>query len=293
MRKVYDVRYGVQKIRTKADNFGTMAVMSVAGLAAAIALPLAAHAAPTTVVVTPSNTQGWSTADTNSGGSVTYSNDTTAPGNPSNGALELKTDSNNTSRAQYMHATNTALSDVTELSYSTKQVSGPAVADPSYQLPVCLGGVVNGSCVGFTTLVYEPYWNGAVTLGAWQSWNVMNGQLWSSKTTSDPSNAACSVNAGAGGPPFYSIAQLQSECPNAVVTGFGVNIGTFNPNYNVETDLVDFNGTTYNFEPFLVATDKDACKNGGWQNLSDASGNSFKNQGACVSYVASDGRSAH
>lgn len=293
MRKIYNVRYGVHKIRTKADNIGAFVAITITSLATAIALPLATHAASSTVIVTPANTQGWSTADTNSGGSVTYSNDTTAPGNPSNGALELKTDSNTASRAQYMHATSTALSDVTELSYATKQVAGPAVADPSYQLPVCLGGVVSGNCVGFTTLVYEPYWNGTVVPGTWQSWNVMNGQLWSSRTANDPSNLACATVAGAGGPPFYSIAQLQAECPNAVVGGFGVNIGTYNLNYDVEADLVDFNGTTYNFEPYQVAADKDACKNDGWKSLSAADGSSFKNQGACVSYVASGGKSQH
>ncbi len=287
VRSVYSVYSGVRKIRTKADRFGTVAVASVAGLAVATVLPLAAHAAPSTVVVTPANTQGWSTADTTAGGSVTYSNDTTTPGTPNNGALELKTDSDTASRAQYMHTTTTALADVTELSYSAKQVSGPAVADPSYQLPVCLGGVAGGNCVGFTTLVYEPYWNGTVTPGAWQSWDVMSGQLWSSRTVSDPNNAACSVNAGAGGSPFYSITQLQAECPDAVVTGFGVNVGTYNTNYDVEADLVDFNGVTYNFEPYQAATDKDACKDGGWQSLSAADGSSFKNQGACVSYVAS------
>jgi hypothetical protein len=32
------------------------------------------------------------------------------------------------------------------------------------------------------------------------------------------------------------------------------------------------------------------CKNGGWKNFTDANGNSFKNQGDCVSYVASKGK---
>lgn len=37
-------------------------------------------------------------------------------------------------------------------------------------------------------------------------------------------------------------------------------------------------------------TSKDECKNGGWMNLTDDEGNSFKNQGDCVSYVASGGK---
>lgn len=37
-------------------------------------------------------------------------------------------------------------------------------------------------------------------------------------------------------------------------------------------------------------TTKDDCKNNGWMNLVDANGNTFKNQGDCVSYVATKGR---
>jgi hypothetical protein len=35
---------------------------------------------------------------------------------------------------------------------------------------------------------------------------------------------------------------------------------------------------------------KDQCKNGGWSNYTDANGTPFKNQGDCVSYVATGGR---
>jgi hypothetical protein len=40
----------------------------------------------------------------------------------------------------------------------------------------------------------------------------------------------------------------------------------------------------------FVATDKSQCKDGGWQTLTDANGTPFKNQGDCVSYVATGGR---
>jgi hypothetical protein len=36
---------------------------------------------------------------------------------------------------------------------------------------------------------------------------------------------------------------------------------------------------------FTVATDKDACKKGGWMNLSRPDGSSFKNQGDCIKFV--------
>ena len=39
-----------------------------------------------------------------------------------------------------------------------------------------------------------------------------------------------------------------------------------------------------------VPASKDECKKGGWQELTDDQGNSFKNQGDCVSYVATGGK---
>ena len=135
---------------------------------------------------------------------------------------------------------------------------------------------------GFTTFVYEPYENGVVTPGAWQQWDVDAGQFWSSRTFTDGS---CSVTAGAGGAPFYTLSQIKTMCPNAVAIGFGVNVGTFNPGYDVETDLVGFNGTVYDFEPYAVASSKDECKNGGWSDVKRADGSSFKNQGDCIQYV--------
>jgi hypothetical protein len=244
------------------------------------------HIASQIVVTPPVNSQDWNTVDTTSGGTVNFVNDTSAPGAPHTGSLRLTTDNTTEAKAQYMHAANTPLSDVIELSYWTKQNSASFTGgDASYQLPTLLNGAT-----GFTTLVYEPYQGGqgAVVNGEWQQWNIeTTGLFWSSRTV------VCSngtVTGGAGGPAIYTLTQIKSMCPEAVVIGFGVNIGSNNPSYDVETDLVNFNGTTYNFEPFIVVTDKDACKKNGWMNQKDTSGNSFKNQGDCVSFVATNGK---
>jgi hypothetical protein len=242
-----------------------------------------------TIVVTPTNQQGWSTSDTRPGGAVNFVVDSTAPAG--NGALQLTTDATTAAKAQYLHAASVPLSDVTELSYYTRQISASfPEGDPSYQLLVCLGGGSGASCVGFTTLVFEPYENpGLGTPGAaviptvWQQWNVANGQFWSSRTASG--GGSCNTIAGSGGAPFYTLAGLKAVCPNAVVEGFGVNIGTFNPSYNVYTDLFDFNGTTYDFEPYEVASNRDQCKNGGFLTLKRNDGSGFKNQGDCIQYV--------
>jgi len=259
-----------------------MKMRTILGLLGLVALLTIGATAQSTVVVTPTNQQGWSTADTRPGGNVNFVVDSTAPAGI--GALQLTTDLTTTAKAQYMHDTNVPLSNVSDLSYYTKQNSAlfPG-GDPSYQLPVCLGGTAGGVCIGFTTFVYEPYENGVVVPGAWQTWDVDSGQFWSSRTATG--GGSCAVIAGAGGAPFYSLAFLKAACPNAAVVGFGVNIGSNNPGYNVETDLFNFNGTTYDFEPYAVATNKDQCKNGGWQTFSRADGSPFKNQGDCVSYT--------
>ncbi len=242
--------------------------------------------AATTVVVTPTDPEGWSEADTRIGGDVNFVVDATSPF-PGE-ALQLATDSSNTAKAQYLHAATTTLAGVTSLSYYNKQVAGPVHAAASYQLIVDLDPA--SSTTGFTTLVYEPYQNGVVVPGVWQQWDVDAGQFWSSRSYTD--GGTCTVVAGAGGAPFYTLSGLQAACPTAVVLGFGVNVGTFNPGYDVYVDGVVFNDTTYDFEiegptpppvPDPKPETKDECKDGGWMTFVNPS---FKNQGQCVSSVA-------
>ena len=174
----------------------------------------------------------------------------------------------------------TPLTDVDTLGYWTyqHQASSP-VGAASFQLQVETG-------CGFTTLVYEPYWNGAVLNGEWQQWDVDEGLFWSSRTVTCGTST---IVAGAGGPPLYTLDTVVALFPNATVQGIGVNVGTFNPEYVVATDGVEFNDTIYDFETGTRPSSKDECKNGGWQTFDDPA---FKNQGECVSFVAAGGATA-
>lgn len=256
--------------------------ISTSMIATLFAIVFTVTANAQTIVVTPANPQGWSTADTRPGGTVAITGERPFAGN---GSLNLTTDSSTTAKAQYMHEANTALTDVDELAYSTYQDSASfAGGDASYQLVLCLGGLDgSGNCIGFTTFVYEPYQNGVVVPDTWQNWDVDAGQFWSSRSYSD--GMLCTVVAGGGGAPFYTLGGTQTACPNAVAVGFGVNIGSNNPSYDVFADLVNFNGTTYNFELFEVPSNSNQCKNGGWQTMSRTDGSSFKNQGDCIQFV--------
>ena len=244
------------------EDYMNVRKISYSSLAAgALLLATVAPAlAASTVVVTPTNQQGWSTADTRPGGAVNFVFDPTSPA--PTGALQLTTDLTTAAKAQYLHAASTPLAQVQELSYYTKQNSASfPQGDPSYQLPVMLNGAS-----GFTTLVFEPYQNvgnngnTAVVPGAWQKWDVAAGLFWSSRTVTCVNGVVLGTP---GGPATYTLAQLQSLCPSAQVVGFGVNIGSNNPGYDVQTDLVNFNGTTYDFEQYMTPKSKDDCKNDG------------------------------
>jgi len=50
-------------------------------------------------------------------------------------------------------------------------------------------------------------------------------------------------------------------------------------------ELAEGSVANVNFEPFIVATARDACKKDGWTTLLRADGSKFTNQGDCVSYV--------
>jgi hypothetical protein len=58
---------------------------------------------------------------------------------------------------------------------------------------------------------------------------------------------------------------------------------------SVDIDNTTVDETLFTYEIPTVTT-KDQCKNGGWQNFVDDEGNSFKNQGDCVSFVATQGK---
>ena len=207
------------------------------------------------VVVTPGNLHGWTTsgpeADNRPGGGINFISDALAPSGA--GALQLTTDATTAAKAQLMRAETVPLASVTQLSYYTRQTGAtPPSGDPSFQLAVFL----DGTAASFTNLVYEPYWNGAVLPGAWQSWDVYSGNFWSSRTVT---LGACSVTAAPGGPPAYTLATIKANCPSAVVVAYGLNVGTFNPNYTVEADLFNFNGTISDFEaPVVVDIDGQA-----------------------------------
>lgn len=99
-----------------------------------------------------------------------------------------------------------------------------------------------------------------------------NGNWWSSKTSGG-------LQAGFGGAPFYSIADVLALQPNAVVEGIQLGIGSYNPDWNVFADGMTFNDTTYDFDVIPNPETKNDCKKGGWMTYG------FDNQGQCIRFI--------
>jgi hypothetical protein len=176
----------------------------------------------------------------------------------------------------------TPIADVRSMGYSTFRVSGSEQQVAAINIQVDVNGAAAG---GFTTLVFEPVYNtaqGAVASGTWQTWDAYNGGnaiWWSSSPIPGAPNRDT----------FVTWNSIVAANPNAVILGYGVNQGSGNPALITAVDALHFDtpqvNVTYDFEPFRVASGKDACKDDGWKTVKRADGSGFKNQGDCVSYT--------
>lgn len=274
-----------------------MGAASIAGFGTATATT------QTTVVVTPADMGNhWFAADTRAPGTGTFE---VGPASPPAGigSFELNTPVGppaNPGQAKVQLFTDlyngVKLIDIDGIGYSTYR-SAAAPASPAVaalNIRVDVDG--NGSADAY--MVYEPYQDGGVVAdNVWQSWDAYRG-----------GNARWWINTGAAGcgqSTPCTWAAIVSAFPNATVReaancgpggvtapcpgSLGVNQGSYNAGTISNADAlyvsVGGNQTTYDFEPYRVATNKDQCKDGGWKNVKRADGSAFKNQGDCVSYT--------
>jgi hypothetical protein len=283
----YDIRTGARKIKTKTFMAISGASLASAGLVMAMAMPLAAKAA-TTTVVTPGNMQGWYFYDDQHDSTSTATGSmVTGPATPplGTGSAQLSVSGPTDGQALATNAyVGTKLTDVSNMDYWTYQPSGPQAIALQFDVKYRTADTAYGG-----RLVFEPYQqagqNGTVSSG-WQHWtNLTSGLWWASKTTPAGSDGVC----GQATPCSWST--ILSTFPDATISGrlllkagSGWNAATYN------TDALTINNATYDFEltePGVTLTNKDQCKNGGWQTSTTQT---FKNQGDCVSYFASNGR---
>jgi hypothetical protein len=186
----------------------------------------------------------------------------------------------------------TRLADVDDIAYSTFRQTGSLQQVTALNLQVDENGSAPG---GFTTLVFEPVYNtaqGAVVSGEWQDWDAINAgdaRWWSTRTIP----GVCASNC------FVAWEDILAANPDATILGgVGVNQGSGNPGLVANVDAFTFDEVTYDFERIkdldgdgiedtAPPTSKDQCKKDGWKSFNNPT---FKNQGDCVSYVATAGK---
>lgn len=251
------------------------------------------------VVVTTANPHGWVFVDDNgNGGSGSF---VAGPETPPLGVGSAQLGVNASNQGYLLGAAlygGTKLADVAELTYSTYVQTGNNLIAPSLQL-----NIDRDSTDAITSwqgrLVYEPYFAHTVVDGEWQTWNTQDnaadGNWWFSNGGLASASGCAQAN-----PCTWDevLAAFPNVNINANAPGVGFKAGSgwttaFVGNVDAFVFGTTSGKTTYNFEPYVAVTDKEACKNNGWKTAVNANGTSFKNQGACVSYVASNGKSQH
>ena len=265
-----------------------------------------ASAADTTVVVTPADLAGgdWFTSDTRAPGTGTFENGPATPP-AGTGSFELRTPADPAKVQLFTDLyAGTALSAIDGIGYSTyrdSESTGFVAGVAALNIRVDLDG--NGTADAY--MVYEPYQdqgNAAVQTGVWQDWDAYNGgsaKWWINTGAGGCGQATpCSWSTIVAAFPNATVREGTSCGPGGIVSpcpgSLGVNQGSFNTGIvsNADALYVSVGGskTTYDFEltppPPPVPTTKEQCKNGGWQNY----GTTFKNQGDCVSFVATGGK---
>lgn len=100
----------------------------------------------------------------------------------------------------------------------------------------------------------------------------------------DSGNTWFAIGAGpyvVNGPGELLLATNDTPPQNGSDCGFSGPQGCYSDNSGSVAATITFNN---------VPTSSDQCKKNGWQSKNDANGTKFKNQGDCVSYVATGGR---
>jgi hypothetical protein len=260
-------------------------VAVIAALSAGVA---AADAATTTVKVTQNDIgSSWFETDMRPPGYYQFvEGPATAP--LGRGSLELVTPDGsskvNLSNFDYQGTLLSAVDDMSYYTYRSSSSTGSAVQAPSLQVAID----PNGDGTGFDTLVFEPVYNtgqGALTDDAWQHWDAFDGgqaTWWSTRAIGGTCASTC----------YRSWSDIVADNPGATVLSVTINQGSGNPGIDANTDAIEFGtadqSTVWDFEPLTgPPASKDECKQGGWQKFDNPS---FKNQGDCVSYVATGGR---
>lgn len=192
----------------------------------------------------------------------------------------------------------TPLSDITALTYATYTPSGqPGITVQHVSLQFTVDYDLLDGFEGFQgRLTYEPYHCNAVPSDTWSTWDTLEdgngGGCWWGTGTPRVGGTAVAQQCPQSNPCTW--AEVQTAYPNAgfhptnAAQGIILKVGSaWTGTFYTDALVVGINGstTTYDFEPYRVATTRDDCKDSGWQEVRRADGSAFRNQGQCIQYV--------
>lgn len=244
------------------------------------------------------------------------------------GSLTLETvDTNAKQQHLSLKQAGTKLSAVDAMGYATYRYAA-STATPVQVAAINMEIDENGPAEGgYTTLVYEPVYNNGsqpIVEDAWTPWDAYRGGQaiwwstkaipgvcaftcyvsWSTIVASNPNAVVLSygINQGGGNAGLKSgVDALRFGAGGSTTTydfelvadrdGDGVADGTDNcidvP--NADQGDVDGDGVGTACDDTELPTSKEQCKNGGFRAFKDG-GTAFRNQGDCVSFVATGGK---
>lgn len=200
-------------------------------------------------LVTPVDSHGWMGIDDNGhGGSQSYE---VGPGSAplGYGSAELSVSATDQGDLLFKSAYGgTKLADVSALSYATYVQTGNGTIAPSVQINVTSDVTAASTWQG--RLVYEPYMNGAVVDGTWQTWDAKAGKWWLSKPD------LFGNNCGQAAP--CTMSELIALYPNigvntGLLQGVGFKAGSGWTSFVGNVDAFAFNTDVYNFDPYVPA----------------------------------------
>lgn len=214
--------------------------------------------AASTVLVTPTDPNGWFFYQETPTGSGTF---VYGPSSPplGGGSAQLTVDGAGGELFGTFAFVGTRLDAITSLAYSTYRSSGSAALAPSLQFDIEIDATTTA---WHGRLVYEPYYSHTISTGVWQTWNPQDnaspGNWW---FTGAPGNAVCSISTPctwAGVLAAFPNASIRSAGPNTGTTLFKAG-GGWSGGFvgSVDAFSIGVNNvvTTYDFElPFTVPT---------------------------------------
>ena len=185
-----------------------------------------------------------------------------------------------------------------QYSWYKENVGAPAPA-PSLKLaffnPVCDDPASAGDCFG--SLVYEVYQQAGGNPPTTDTWAIEtidkdNGLFWWTGGFGQPN--------GGGGCPCRTLAEwlalFSSDFSDSSLVRVSIGVGSNNPgqvgcfdDVSISHAFGDGYNEAYDFEPAPPANTAE-CKDGGWSTFNKPK---FRNQGDCVSFVATGGKPRH